>query len=82
MLTDLGVLYLPLEGLVDPEAERKRISSEIIKVEAELTKVNAKLADSSFVEKVPAAVLEDHRQRQSKWSEKLDTLRASLANFS
>jgi valyl-tRNA synthetase len=81
VLTDLGTLYLPLEGLLDLEAEKKRVTAEITKVEAELVKVNAKLADSSFVEKVPAAVLEDHRQRQAKWSEKLGTLRASLANL-
>jgi valyl-tRNA synthetase len=78
VVTDLGTLFLPLEGLVDLEAERKRITAEIAKVEAEIAKVNAKLADPNFVEKVPAAVLEDHRQRQAKWSEKLETLKASL----
>jgi len=30
------------------------------------------------VEKVPAAVLEDHRQRHAKWSEKLGTLKSTL----
>ena len=78
VVTDLGTIYLPLEGLVDLEAERTRISGEIVKVEAELTKVNAKLADPTFVEKVPAAVLEDHRQRHAKWSEKLETLKTTL----
>ena len=78
VVTDLGTIYLPLEGLVDLEAERTRISGEIVKVEAELAKVNAKLADPTFVEKVPAAVLEDHRQRHAKWSEKLETLKTTL----
>jgi valyl-tRNA synthetase len=78
VVTDLGTIYLPLEGLVDLEAERTRISGEIVKVEAELAKVNAKLADPTFVEKVPAAVLEDHRQRHAKWSEKLETLKTTM----
>jgi valyl-tRNA synthetase len=78
VLTDIGTLYMPLEGLVDLDAERKRIATEITKVEAELAKVEAKLADTSFVEKVPPPVLEDHRQRHSKWSEKLETLKTTL----
>jgi valyl-tRNA synthetase len=69
---------MPLEGLIDLEAEKVRIASEITKVEAELAKVQAKLADTAFVEKVPAAVLEDHRQRLAKWSEKLETLKTTL----
>ena len=78
VLTDLGTVYLPLEGLIDPEAEKKRVTSEIIKVETELEKVNSKLQDAGFVEKVPKAVLEDHRQRLIKWTEKLETLKSSL----
>ncbi|MEY2907221.1 MAG: hypothetical protein RLZZ408_1692 [Verrucomicrobiota bacterium] len=78
VVTDLGTIYMPLEGLVDLDAERKRIAAEITKVEAELNKVEAKLADTSFVEKVPATVLEDHRQRREKWAEKLETLKTTL----
>jgi len=77
----LTAIYLPLEGLVDLEAEKKRIALEITKVEAELSKVNAKLADPSFVEKVPAAVLEDHRNRHARWNEKLVTLRSTLSTL-
>jgi valyl-tRNA synthetase len=78
ILTDLGTVFMPLEGLIDLEAEKTRVITEIAKVEEELNKVNAKLADQSFVEKVPAAVLEDHRQRHAKWSEKLETLNTTL----
>jgi valyl-tRNA synthetase len=81
IVTDLGVIYMPLEGLVDVESERIRINAEITKVVAELAKVDAKLSDQSFVEKVPAAVLEDHRQRHQRWSEKLETLGTTLKNL-
>ena len=81
VLTDIGTIYLPLEGLIDLEAEKKRVLAEITKVEAEIAKVEAKLNDSSFVEKVPAAVLEDHRTRQVNWNEKLETLKATRATL-
>ena len=69
-LTPLGELFLPLDGLIDVAAERERIGKEITKVEQELEKVRAKLADENFAAKVPAKVLEDHRQREIDWSEK------------
>jgi valyl-tRNA synthetase len=72
---------MPLEGLLDLETERTRINTEIAKVEAELSKVNAKLSDQTFVNKVPEAVLEDHCQRLTKWSEKLETLKATLTTL-
>ena len=74
MLTPLGELFLPLEGLVDVAAERERLGKEVAKVEAELAKVRAKLADPNFSAKVPAAVLEEHRQREATWAEKLAQL--------
>jgi len=69
-LTPLGELYLPLEGLIDVAAERERLAKEITKVEQELAKVRAKLADPNFTDKVPAKVLDEHRQREKDWAEK------------
>ncbi|MGB8356870.1 MAG: valine--tRNA ligase [Chthoniobacteraceae bacterium] len=73
-LTPLGELFLPLEGLIDVAAERERLKKEIAKVEDELAKVRAKLANPGFTEKVPPAVLEDHKQREATWADKLTQL--------
>jgi valyl-tRNA synthetase len=75
VLTPLGELYLPLEGLIDVEAERARLAKEIAKVEAELVKVRTKLADENFTAKVPAKVLDEHKQRETNWAEKLVQLK-------
>jgi valyl-tRNA synthetase len=77
-LTPLGDLYVPLEGLIDAAAERGRLQKEIAKVEDELGKVRAKLGNPSFAEKVPPAVLEEHRQREIAWSEKRTQLQRML----
>ena len=63
----LGELFLPLEGLVDVAAERVRLGKELEKVRAEIGKVEAKLSNPAFTEKVPAKVLEEHRQRLLDW---------------
>ena len=73
-LTPLGTLFLPLEGLIDVAAERDRLAKEIAKVEDELGKVRAKLANPNFAGKVPPAVLADHHQREATWAEKLAQL--------
>ncbi|MBL9116736.1 MAG: valine--tRNA ligase [Verrucomicrobiaceae bacterium] len=77
-LTPLGELFLPLDGIIDVDAERARVSKEVAKVEGELAKVRAKLADENFTSKVPQKVLDEHKQRETDWSAQLDKLRAML----
>jgi valyl-tRNA synthetase len=76
--TDIGILYLPLEGVVDAAAERQRLHGEIAKVEAEIRKVAAKLSSETFVKNAPAAVVAEHRQRQQDWLSRLAELQAAV----
>ena len=78
----LGELFLPLEGLVDVAAERVRLGKELEKVRAEIGKVEAKLSNPAFTEKVPAKVLEEHRQRLLDWQAKERQVLSSLENLS
>ncbi|MCE2693115.1 MAG: valine--tRNA ligase [Verrucomicrobiaceae bacterium] len=77
-LTPLGELFLPLDGLIDVEAETARVGKEVAKVESELEKVRAKLADTNFTSKVPQKVLDDHTQREADWSAQLAKLKTML----
>ena len=65
-------LFVPLEGLVDLDAERVRLDKEIAKVASEKDKSEAKLA--KFGGSVPATVVEQERARLADWSAKLDAL--------
>src|SRR5207249_1529371 len=62
-LSDLGEVHLPLEGLVDVEAEKARGKKELAKIGAEIDKVQAKLDNPDFVLKVPHHVLDEHKKR-------------------
>jgi valyl-tRNA synthetase len=73
-LTPFGPLFLPLEGLVDMAAERERLGKEIAKIQQELIKVRAKLSNDTFVQGAPAAVVQEHRQRETDWLAKLTEL--------
>ncbi len=72
-------LLVPLEGLVDLDAERARLDKEIARVSAEKEKSETKL--SRFTDKVPAAVVEQERVRLADWNGQLAGLQAQRAKL-
>jgi valyl-tRNA synthetase len=76
---ELGDLFLPLEGLIDREAETARLKKELEKIEAETAKVEQKLANPNFTQKVPAQVLAEQQRRLAEWQGKRDHVKAALA---
>ena len=80
-LTPFGELFLPLDGLVDVDAERTRITKELEKMTKEIAKSNAKLSNASFVDRAPAAVVEQERARLTEWESKKAQLEAMLASL-
>ena len=76
--TGLGELFLPLEGLIDVEAEKSRLKKEMEKIESEISKVEQKLNNPAFAQKVPAQVLEEHKKRLVEWQDKLAHTKVAL----
>ncbi len=72
-------LLVPLEGLVDLDAERARLDKEIARVSAEKEKSETKL--SRFTDKVPAAVIEQERVRLLDWNSQLAGLQEQRAKL-
>ena len=74
-------LLIPLAGLIDLDAERKRIEKEIARVEAEIEKCQVKLGRESFVASAPAPVVEQERKRLTEFTLLLASLREQLAKL-
>ncbi len=66
---------------VDVAAEKARLGKEATRLEGELIKVNAKLANEAFVNKVPPAVLEQEKKRLTDYTATLEKLRGQLARL-
>ncbi len=81
-LTPLGKMYMPLEGLVDVEAERERIGKEIAKAEKDLKQIAGKLANANFTERAPKEVVEENRERREALKVRVEQLGEMLANLS
>ena len=77
-----GDLYLPLEGLIDFDAERKRLAKELGKTEKEIAKVESKLNNPGFAERAPAEVLDEQRQRLAGWQAKRGQINEAIGNLS
>jgi valyl-tRNA synthetase len=76
--SDIGDLFLPLEGVQDIEAEISRLSRELEKIETEISKAEQKLNNPNFTAKAPANVLAEHKQRLTEWQGKRERVRATL----
>ena len=69
-------VLIPLAGLIDLDAEKKRLDREIARVEGEIRKCQGKLASETFVANAPAAVVEQERARLAEWTAQVAALSA------
>ncbi|NOZ23311.1 MAG: valine--tRNA ligase [Planctomycetes bacterium] len=74
-------VFVPLEGLIDFEAEKTRLHSRIEKVEKQLAIVNGKLSNENFVSKAPADIVQRERDRLAELEAQLDTLKKNYADL-
>jgi valyl-tRNA synthetase len=63
-------IYLPLAGVVDIEAEKKRLGRDLEKISRECEKVEGRLKDARFTEKAPSDVVEQERTRYHEMSDR------------
>jgi valyl-tRNA synthetase len=70
-----GAARLALHVQVDIEAESARLAKEMSRLEGEIAKASVKLGNASFVERAPAAVVSQEKQRLEDFQRTLDRLR-------
>src|SRR5690606_14619854 len=72
----LGAAQLMLHVEIDKAAERARLDKEIERLEKEIAKAQGKLGNANFIERAPAAVVEQEKTRVAQFSDMLDKVRA------
>jgi valyl-tRNA synthetase len=58
------VASLPLKGVIDLSAEKVRLDKELAKAEADIKRVDAKLANEKFVANAPEEVVEEEKEKR------------------
>ena len=76
---DGAEIYIPLEDLVDYNAEYERLLKEQKKLEGEVKRVEGKLSNQGFVSKAPEKVINEEREKMVKYKEMLEKVTDRLA---
>ena len=72
---------LPLQGIIDFEAEKTRLAKEIAKLKGDADKIEAKLRNAEFVARAPEEVVEENRERREDALSRMEKLAAALARL-
>lgn len=67
-------MYVPLEGLVDLEAERAKLNNQREKLMRDLTKFDKKLSNPGFLAKAAREIIESDRAKAEKLRAEVDAL--------
>ena len=81
VVTENAVISIPLNELVDFEAELERLNNELTAAKKDEAFLNGKLNNKNFVDKAPAAVVEEQRAKLLKVLDKIKLLEKSIADI-
>jgi valyl-tRNA synthetase len=71
------IAALPLKGVIDLSAEKARLDKELAKADADIKRVDAKLANEKFVANAPEEVVEEEKEkREAATARKMKILEA------
>ena len=71
-------ILVPMAGVVDVGAERARLEKELQKQNSELSRIQGKLANASFVDRAPEAVVTNERQKQQAAEDAIQAITSQL----
>jgi valyl-tRNA synthetase len=74
-------IYVPLEGLIDFNVERTRLTRELQKIQDDIVWLEAKLARNDFLEKAPEEVIEKEQNKHQGLKEREGKLAMALESI-
>ncbi len=82
VVLDKTSLFVPLGELVDLEKEVIRLNAELEKVESEIARANGKLANNGFLAKAPKALVDQEREKLNKYIDMRKKIKANIKEIS
>lgn len=72
-------VFVPLQGIVDIDAERSRIEKDLKKFSAEFETIHRKLSNDDFLGKAPELVIEKEKEKFAELDEKINKIKQQLS---
>lgn len=72
-------IYIPLDDLVDYQAERERLQKEKDRLTGEVKRIGGKLANEGFVSKAPEKVVAEEKEKLGRYEDMLTKISERLA---
>ena len=73
---------LPLAGIIDMDAERRRLAKAIEGAEGDLAKMDAKLSNPQFIERAKEEAIEEAKERKAELEAEIKRFSAALKRLS
>ena len=77
-VTNDAAIAVPLEGLIDFDVERTRLSNQIAKLTEEKDRLAGQLRNANFVDRAPAEKVQELRDRFAELEKQIETLNNNL----
>lgn len=74
-------IFVPLEGLIDLEAEKKRMSGGIAQKRKSIDSLNTRLNNPDFISKAPEEIIIKEKERLDLLNKEVNALEGVLANL-
>ena len=74
IVTDGIEVFIPLEGLIDLEEEKKRVEQERKRLQSEIERCEKMLSNPGFMNKAPQAKIDEEKEKLAKYKEMLERI--------
>ncbi len=71
-------IFVPLEGLIDFETERKRLEKELGNLKVQLEKTSRKLANADFLANAPDEVVQREKTKKEDFTKRIEKINKNL----
>jgi len=74
-------IFVPLEGLIDIEVERGRLTKEIDRLQSQIENINKKLLNQDFIKKAPQQIIEREKVKLADFQNSFEKFQANLKSL-
>ena len=78
---DFCEIYIPLEGVIDIDRERKRLDKDLANTQQFLSNIEKKLQNKSFAQRAPENIVQEERQKALMQKDKIARIKENIKNL-